>query len=68
MKYHSYPEYYEAIAVTKGGDARTSCGSFAGIYTRLDDPEVFDWVQKVAFGVEESSGKNNEADFGEKWN
>ena len=54
MKYHSYEEYYEAIAVTKGGDARTSCGSFPGIYTRLDDPEVFYWVQKVAFGVKES--------------
>ena len=57
MKYHSYEEYYEAIAVTKGGDARTSCGSFPGIYTRLDDPEVFYWVQKVAFGAKESSHK-----------
>ena len=41
----------EQIAVVKGGDARTACGSFPGIYTRLDDPEVFRWMQSVIFGI-----------------
>ena len=41
----------EQIAVTKGGVARTACGSFPGIYTRLDDPEVFRWMQSVIFGI-----------------
>ena len=43
----SYEGYSEQIAVTKGGDARTACGSFPGIYTRLDDPVVFDWIRRI---------------------
>ena len=39
--------YFQQIAITKGGDGQTACGSFPGIYTRLDDPEVFDWVESV---------------------
>ena len=43
--------YSEQIAVTKGSDAQTACGSFPGMYTRLDDPEVFRWMQRVISGT-----------------
>ena len=43
--------YFEQVAITKGEDGQTACGSFAGIYTRLDDPEVFGWMKEVIFGT-----------------
>ena len=43
--------YSQQVAITKGGDGQTACGSFPGIYTRLDDPEVFWWMKKVIFGI-----------------
>ena len=48
-------DYFQQIAVTKGGDGQTACGSFPGIYTRLDDPEVFQWMESVMNPDEESS-------------
>ena len=43
--------YFQQVAITKGGDGQTACGSFPGIYTRLDDPKVFWWMKKVIFGI-----------------
>ena len=43
--------YFEQVAIIKGGDGQTGCGSFAGMYTRLDDPEVFGWIKYVIFGT-----------------
>ena len=51
MKSNDFEGYFEQIAVTKGGNAQTACGSFPGIYTRLDDPDVFRWMQSVIFGT-----------------
>ena len=50
MKSNDFEGYFEQIAVTKGGDAQTACGSFPGIYTRLDDPGVFQWMKSVISG------------------
>ena len=54
LQYHSKDgrQYYEQVAVVKGGDKGSPCGTKPGAYTRLDHPDIFNWVQKVVFGVE----------------
>ena len=42
--------FYEQIAIVGGGVGPCGSNIFPGIYTRLDDFEVLDWVYKTAFG------------------
>ena len=51
MRRNDFDGYFHQIAITKGGDGQTACGSFPGIYTRLDDPVVFWWMKEVIFGI-----------------
>ena len=48
FKNYEEVEYWEQIAVIQGGDGN-ACGSIPGIYTRVDDPIVFDWMQEVLY-------------------
>ena len=41
--------FYEQIAIVGGGIGSCGSNTFPGIYTRLDDFEVLDWVYKTAF-------------------
>ena len=54
--------YFQQVAITKGGDGQTACGSFPGIYTRLDDPDVFDWMESVIFDPCNSNPCGSNAD------
>lgn len=56
MKYHSFDNYHEQIAVTKGAiGGHCSSKTFPGIFTRLDAEENFNWLQKVIYGIEPTS-------------
>ena len=41
--------------MVSGGKGRQCSTSFPGIYTRIDDPDVFNWIQKTVFGIETSA-------------
>ena len=41
--------FFTQVAIVSGGKGPCST-STPGIYTRIDDPEVFNWIQKTAFG------------------
>ena len=44
--------FFTQVAIVSGGKPSSSpCfNSSPGIYTRIDDPEVFAWIQEIAFG------------------
>ena len=49
--FHDDPtdRYFIQVAVVSGGKDYRCHGTAPGIYTRLDDPEVLNWILKVAF-------------------
>ena len=40
------------MAVVSGGKNDGCSGYSPGVYTNLEDPEVFQWIQRVAFGID----------------
>ena len=62
--------FFTQVAIVSGGKPSSSpCStSSPGIYTRIDDPEVFAWIQEIAFGRKPEGVDNSGTDASDTGN
>ena len=56
--------FFTQVAIVSGGKPNSGpCSPSApGIYTRIDDPQVFAWIQEIAFGRKAEGVDNSDTD------